>query len=282
MTKKKEKDKDVEKNPELHGLLSELREKGITEQNKALRYAYFHRPDVYKRYIATLAQFSTPNAEVPIYPTGISCLDRVVGGGLRLGTSYEFFGEYGSGKTQLVLTIAKVMAEKGFRVVYLYTEGKPPVIRIKHVVGNSNNFAFAQVYGPDHFKILLRSETAINSDVVIIDSITGIFRRIFKGTENIAEYKSQERELLRDLFAYIDTDGIVIMTNQVYSGVMPGIVKVPFGGHILYHFSNYRIKITRKDERENSVIAELYAEDCPDVPPISCRIKITNDGVTDA
>lgn len=276
--------KQVSETPEMHALLNELSKYGITELNKALRYARFHKPDVYENFIKSQTEFmTTDQVETEVFPTGIQCLDRVIGGGIKLGASYEFFGQYGSGKTQISLAIAKSMIERGFKVAYLYTEGHPPVARIKSMIhSNQQNFLFTQVRGVEHFRVLVKSPQAISSDVLIVDSITGLFRRVFQSTDNIAEYKKFERLILQDLFAYIDTDGVVIFTNQVYGSPQPFQKYVAFGGHVLYHFSTYRINVKRHDVKKGEMIVTLYAEDCPDVPPIECNVVITDEGVKDA
>lgn len=58
-----------------------------------------------------------------IYRTGIISLDLALNGGLETGSLIELSGESQSGKSTMVLHLVKNMADKGFKTLYIDSEG---------------------------------------------------------------------------------------------------------------------------------------------------------------
>lgn len=61
--------------------------------------------------------------EPDVFKTGIVPLDLVLNGGLETGSLIELSGESQCGKSTLVLNLVKNMAEKGFKTLYIDSEG---------------------------------------------------------------------------------------------------------------------------------------------------------------
>jgi DNA repair protein RadA/Sms len=81
-----------------------------------------------------LASFETLAAgglEAPRLPTGLTELDRVLGGGLVPGSAVLVGGEPGIGKSTLLLQAAAKLAESGVRVIYLSGEEAPAQVRMR-------------------------------------------------------------------------------------------------------------------------------------------------------
>jgi DNA repair protein RadA/Sms len=81
-----------------------------------------------------LASFETLAAgglEAPRLPTGLTELDRVLGGGLVPGSAVLVGGEPGIGKSTLLLQAAARLAESGVRVIYLSGEEAPAQVRMR-------------------------------------------------------------------------------------------------------------------------------------------------------
>jgi DNA repair protein RadA/Sms len=81
-----------------------------------------------------LASFETLAAgglEAPRLPTGLTELDRVLGGGLVPGSAVLVGGEPGIGKSTLLLQAAAKLAEGGVRVIYLSGEEAPAQVRMR-------------------------------------------------------------------------------------------------------------------------------------------------------
>ena len=81
-----------------------------------------------------MAAFETLSAQTPDAPrleTGITELDRVLGGGLVPGAAVLVGGDPGIGKSTLLLQAAAELAQDGARVVYLSGEEAPAQVRMR-------------------------------------------------------------------------------------------------------------------------------------------------------
>ena len=103
-------------------------------------------------------------------PTGVSELDRVLGGGLVPGSVTLLGGEPGIGKSTVLLQAAAEVAASGRTVLYLSGEESPQQIRLR-----------AERLGALHPRLWLASEVAlpqvvgaidhVQPDLVVVDSI---------------------------------------------------------------------------------------------------------------
>jgi DNA repair protein RadA/Sms len=127
---------------------------------------------------ATAGGVARPIREVPFDAhtravTGISELDRVLGGGLVPGSVVLVGGEPGAGKSTLLLQAAQALAAAGKTVLYASAEESPGQVRLR-----------AERLNALHERLLLASETDLHvvlgliaehrPDVLILDSIQTI------------------------------------------------------------------------------------------------------------
>ena len=56
-------------------------------------------------------------------PTGIGCIDEMLGGGFDRGVLNQVFGEGGVGKTNIAMQAAINSIQSGKKVIYIDTEG---------------------------------------------------------------------------------------------------------------------------------------------------------------
>jgi DNA repair protein RadA/Sms len=107
--------------------------------------------------------------------TGISELDRVLGGGIVPGSLVLIGGDPGIGKSTLVLQAAHGLGQAGQKVLYIAGEESPAQLQMR-----------ARRLGVDSGGILVLAETdmavieeqvaAIRPDVIIVDSIQTVYR----------------------------------------------------------------------------------------------------------
>lgn len=107
------------------------------------------------------------------YSTKIKEFDRVIGGGIILGSSVLIGGEPGIGKSTLALQIAGAMAKEGLKILYISGEESPHQLKTRAErlnIVSSNIFISSQT---DFYDI--ESETInLNPSLIIIDSIQTI------------------------------------------------------------------------------------------------------------
>ncbi|MEO0070814.1 MAG: DNA repair protein RadA [candidate division WOR-3 bacterium] len=109
-------------------------------------------------------------ARTPRQLTGISELDRVLGGGIVPGSLLLLGGEPGIGKSTLILQVCHKINEQGKIVLYITGEESPEQVRVRAARLGANGkdlFLLATVDIED----VLTTVEEINPEVLVIDSI---------------------------------------------------------------------------------------------------------------
>ena len=133
-----------------------------------------------------------------------------------------------------------------------------------------------QIYMLDHIGDYIKP----NTKLLIIDSITAMFRQEFLGRGELAERQNAIGQHLAKLQRIAQNyDLAVLYTNQVLSDPAKswGDPTKPSGGHILGHTSTYRIYLKKSGSKK---IAKM--EDSPEHPQAEALYKLTLSGVEDA
>ena len=141
------------------------------------------------------------------YATGLSELDRVLGGGLVTGSVVLIGGDPGIGKSTLVLQTLATMAAAGVKA--LYVSGEESAVQVKL---RSERL---QVSGSD---LLLLCETSlerildeakrIQPEILVIDSIQTVYKTELPGTPGSI---TQLRECTLDLMIYAKNTGCITL-----------------------------------------------------------------------
>src|ERR1051325_10592692 len=137
--------------------------------------------------------------------TGSGALDDLFLGGIETQAVTEFYGEFGSGKSQICHTlciIAGLPVESGglnSGVIYIDTEGTFRPERLEQIarargVDPSNalkNVAVCKVYNSAHLELIIKNlgkyVDDYKSKLVIIDSIISLHRAEFSGRGTLAD-----------------------------------------------------------------------------------------------
>lgn len=245
-------------------------------------------------------EFDKKRAEIHYITTGSKNLDNLLGGrGIESKAITEAFGAFGSGKTQLALSLAvhvQLPKEKGGadgKAVYIDTEGtfRPDRIRqFAEGIGADpekvlKNVFVARAFNSDHQILLIEkiSEMIKNGEpirLVIIDSLTAHFRAEFSGRGQLADRQQRLNRYLHDLMKLAEERNLaVLVTNQVMANPaqMFGDPTSPIGGNIVGHASTYRIYLRRgkKDTR----VAKLI--DSPNLPDAETIFRVETSGLKD-
>ncbi len=248
--------------------------------------------------LKTALELKRERASVRKITTGSKNLDALLGGGVETRTITEFFGEYGTGKTQLCHQLSvnvQLPPEKGGlsgKAVYIDSEGTFRWERIE-------SMARALGLDPDEVMANIFYVRAVNSDhqmaivdelfdlvpkenikLIVIDSVTGHFRAEYIGREHLAQRQQKLNKHLHQLMRLAEIYNVaVVVTNQVMArpDVFYGDPTQAVGGHVLYHAPGVRVQLRRS--RGNRRIARVV--DAPHLPEGETIFVITEEGIRD-
>ncbi|MEK6914638.1 MAG: DNA repair and recombination protein RadA [Nanoarchaeota archaeon] len=203
-------------------------------------------------------EFAEKRKEIVYINTGSNELNSLLGGkGLETKAITEAFGAYGSGKTQLGLSLAvnvQMPIEKGGvegKAVYIDTEGTFRPERIKQIAQSKGlnpesvlkNILVARAFNSDHQILLVEKvgELIKNGEpikIVIVDSLTAHFRAEFSGRGQLADRQQKLNKYLHNLMRIAEQFNLVVyVTNQVMANpaMMFGDPTTAIGGNIVGH-----------------------------------------------
>lgn len=231
--------------------------------------------------------------------TGSKKLDELLGGGVETQAVTEAFGEFGSGKTQLAhqlcvnVQLSRELGGLNGRAVYIDTENtfRPERIRDMAIAVGLDptsalkNIKVARVYSTDQQMAMIKKVEEFaekeNIKLVVVDSVTSLFRAEYHGREKMPERQQKLNRHLMDLHFLSDSfDLAVYVTNQVLAdpSMFFGDPTRPVGGHVLAHAATTRIYLRKSKNPKR--IARIY--DSPCLPEREAVFAITQDGIRDA
>lgn len=232
--------------------------------------------------------------------TGSKALDELLNGGIETQTITEFYGEYGTGKSQLChqlcVNVQLPEDEGGLdgAAMYIDTEHTFSIERIiqmgrfRGLNPDSvlKRIIYAEALSSDHQILLVeKCDEVIKKHgvkLLIVDSLTAHFRSEYLGREMLVE---RQQKLARHMFRLFKLarafNLAVVVTNQVMarpdSFIGPSVEAV--GGHIVAHTSHTRIFLRRPSASSPVRIARLVSS--PYLPEGERVFKITENGVED-
>ncbi len=236
--------------------------------------------------------------DIGFISTGSEELDNLFAGGIETKAITEIFGEFGSGKTQLALQLSvyvQLPEEEGGlngRAIYIDTENTFRPRRIKSMardVGLDPDEALENILVPQPENTdqqLIMAEKAQemvedrNVKLVVVDTVTSLFRAEFVGRESLAERQQKLGEHLLTLHRIADLNNVaVLVTNQVHANpdAFVGDSTQPIGGHVLGHSATTRVFLRKS--RGSRRIARIV--DSPELPEGEAVFKITEKGIKD-
>ena len=218
-------------------------------------------------------------------------------GGIETQAVTEFYGEFGSGKSQICHTLcatARQSIDSGGMdscVIYIDTEGTFRPERVdqisrargldhRHVL---KSVAVCKVYNSSHLELIVkdlgRYVNESKAKLVIIDSIISLHRAEFLGRGTLANRQQKLNGMLHKLIRLAEIFNIaVVVTNQVQSSpdTFFGDPTKAAGGNILGHSSTYRIYLRKTGENR---VAKMM--DSPYHPYSDTRFTLNEKGTDD-
>jgi len=190
-------------------------------------------------------------------------LDNLLGGGVESGILTEFYGEAGTGKTNICLQLTRNCAANGGRVAYIDSEGVS-IERLEQICSDIpveevlRRMALYQPRSLSEQEQMAGKASRMDVGLIVLDTVNMYYRLGLIDGEDEAE-RSLLRQLVGLQMAARDKDVPVVITAQVYtSGPDPGDVE-PFAGRSMEHIVKATIKLEkagglRKGRRRASII----------------------------
>ena len=231
--------------------------------------------------------------------TGSKALDKILDGGLETQTITEFYGEYGTGKSQICHQLCvnvQLPPERGGlngAALYVDTENTFRLERIVQMARHLGldpeqvikNIIYAEAYTSDHQMFLLENADEIikanGIKLIVMDSLTAHFRSEYLGREMLA---SRQQKLNKHMHKIIGLarafNAVAVVTNQVMAkpDQFFGDAIHPIGGNIVGHTSHTRIYLRRAPHGPIR-IARLVSS--PYLPEGEEILKVTENGIED-
>ena len=194
--------------------------------------------------------------------TGSRNLDDLLAGGIETQAVTEFYGEFGSGKTQICHTLCvttqmpKELNGVEGTVVYIDTENTFRPERIAEIArarGQDsdkilNGIVVAKAFNSSHQELIVGElGSQIRSHgirLVIVDSAVAHYRAEFLGRGTLSERQQRLNRFMHTLVRTAEVYNIaVVATNQVQSSpdTFFGDPTKATGGNVVAHTSTYRI-----------------------------------------
>jgi DNA repair protein RadA len=231
--------------------------------------------------------------------TGSKNLDGILGGGIETQALTELVGEFGTGKTQICLTLTvrvQLPPEKGGlngNAVVIDTEGTFSPERVYQIANSLElnpektleNILIARAYNSEHQCLLIDELFQMcskqNVKLVIVDSMISHFRGEYIGRETLAERQQKLNSYMHKLIRLAEACNLaVVLTNQVQANPAQffGDPNKPAGGHVMAHASTHRLYIRKG--KANSRVARVI--DSPYLPESSAHFMISEKGIEDS
>ncbi len=236
--------------------------------------------------------------DIGMLSTGAESFNDLLGGGIETRSITEFFGEFGSGKTQLVHQLAvnaTLPEEEGGldgEVVIIDTENSFRPERVTQIAEGGGydpedvlkRTQVARAFNTHHQMLLADKALELGKDsdikLLVVDSLTAHFRAEYVGRGSLAERQQTLNKHLHKLLKFADrNNAAIVVTNQVTANPDQffGDPTKPIGGHILGHTATFRVYL-RKSKGDKR-IARLV--DSPNMPEGEAVFRIDEEGVVE-
>ncbi len=230
--------------------------------------------------------------------TGAPAFDALMGGGIESQAITEFFGEFGSGKTQFALqlcvNVQRPRDDGGLEghALFIDTENTFRPERISQMADALGldpgevlaRIHVARAYNSNHQMLLVERAADICRRfpvrLIVVDSLTAHFRAEFVGRGTLADRQQKLNRHMHDLLRLAGLNNAAcVVTNQVAAkpDAFFGDPTRAIGGHIVGHTSTFRIYLRKS--KGGKRICRLI--DSPHLPEGEAVVTVSEDGIRD-
>jgi DNA repair protein RadA len=230
--------------------------------------------------------------------TGSPAFDELMGGGIETQSITEFYGEFGSCKTQfahqLCVNVQRANDQGGLNghALYIDTENTFRPERITQMAEAMDmdpqevlsKIHVARAFNSNHQMLLVERAAEVCRKypirMIVVDSLTAHFRAEFVGRGTLANRQQKLNRHMHDLQRLAGIhNAAVIVTNQVSAkpDAFFGDPTRAIGGHIVGHTSTFRIYLRKS--KGGKRICRLI--DSPHLPEGEAVVTVSEDGIRD-
>ncbi|HIP16391.1 MAG TPA: DNA repair and recombination protein RadB [Methanothermococcus okinawensis] len=207
-------------------------------------------------------------------------LSDILRGNIEKKTITQIYGPPGVGKTNIAIISMVYFVRRGYRVVYVDTEGGLSVERIRQISGRDFEKVLENLtlYEPETFeeqsKVLEKLFYIKNIGLVIIDGISSLYRLELSDDvhRNALLNRILGKQILTLLKLAKKKNIAVLLTNQIsdtYTGVKP------IGGIVLEYWSKTIVRMERINEIREAILEKhRYIKEGERV-----KFRIVNEGI---
>ena len=223
--------------------------------------------------------------------TGSKSIDSLLGGGVHTGMITDFYGESGSGKSQLCFTLCSNNSRNGFRTLFIDSAGTFRPERIAEISGSHlalEKISYLRVLTTTGQSNATRKILEIQPDLVIVDTLTSLFSVEYTGPARHLAVMNYLHNLailaIRSRCAVVITNFVrtepLTIIDQPGSNVAEAIIpshQREYLGNSVSIFSHMRVKLQIADSTKPSFQAILVQ------PPgkESANFSIDINGISD-
>lgn len=228
------------------------------------------------------------------FSTGDKALDdQFFGGGIESKSVTEFYGAFGSGKTQLCYSTLTLAASQGRKVLFIDTENTYSPERVDQIcmlkgydtdVTQNNILVLSPPTVSVFVSFIRQLEHFIHDnkiELIVVDSIIALHKSEYIGRGLLAPKQQNLTQIMSKLIRTAQHyDCGVIITNHIIANPDPytgGGSELAAGGNSIAHYSTHRIYLQKKGMKKR--YTALTMVDSPRYPPTQILMELKEEGV---
>ena len=221
--------------------------------------------------------------------TGCISLDKLLGGGFPTGCVSLVYGEAETGKTSLAVQCAVTCARRGFKSLFIDTDGTFSYERLSQIaeydyekvsplmiIMRPTTFQ-DQSQALDHLEKIITNKF----ELIVVDTVTSLYRAELDDTKKTYAANRELNRQLAVLKQIAKTKGVaVVAISQVRSVPVGETVKTkPVATRVLNYWSDIVLDMRQSDQTR---VIKMLREKHPSIKGLGyIYVKIESSGITD-
>lgn len=206
-----------------------------------------------KSFKCDIGQASKPEFALSLVPTGITVLDRLLGGGYPRGRLNIITGPFGTGKTYICHNIVANFQKHGLTCIWIDAERRYNPLWAEKIGVDTNNLILNRpTFGEEAIDLIL-FYLSKRVDLIVVDSVAALSPLAEIKADMEQKFMGLQSNMLSTAFRKIipeNNNTVLMCINQlrqtIGSRFNPGVLKKMPGGDAQYYYSTSILEVTRK------------------------------------